>query len=231
MLSGLQTESRLAPRSARTRTADRCLSFTASMRMIVRVHNGTADGRTNAHMTDSSCFSVIDKVVVAVADNTDRCSAVQADHSHLSGGKTQGRVLAFLRHQLGAVAGRADHLAAVLRIKLNIVNHGTNRNQVQRQAVAHADLSLRAVHDSHADCEPFRCKDVGLLSVCVADQRDVRGSVRIIFDRGYLCRNVVLISLEIDDSVLSSVSAASVANGDLALVVSSVWTVYMVYKS
>ena len=84
VLSGLQTESRLAPRSARTRTADRCLSFTASMRMIVRVHNGTADCRTDAHVTFAAGLADVDQVVIAVSDDADRCAAQARYHSHFA---------------------------------------------------------------------------------------------------------------------------------------------------
>ena len=103
------------------------------MRMVIRVHNAAADGRTDTHVTFSSGFADIYKVVIAVAHNTYGRSAYERDLTHLTGGKTQGCVLIFLGHQLRAVACAADQLSAMLRIKLNIVYQCTDRDRRQRQ--------------------------------------------------------------------------------------------------
>ena len=109
-----------------------------------------------------------------------------------------------------------------MRIKLNIVDHGSDRDQGKRQAVSYADFCGRSVHDRVADLQALRCQDVALYAVFVADQSDVGCAVRIVLDADDLSGDAVLrISLEIDDSVLSSVSAAFMSDSDLALVVSS----------
>src|SRR5699024_7447373 len=118
LLSRLQTKSGLAPRCARTRTADTGLSFSTTMRMVVRVHNRTADGRTNTHVTLASCFTDVDQVVLSISYHTYSRSAVQRNHSHLSGGQTKGRVLAFLSHELRAVSCGTNHLSALARMQL-----------------------------------------------------------------------------------------------------------------
>ena len=80
---------------------------------------------------------------------------------------------------------------------------------------------MRAIHDFHAILQSFRSKDVSLLAVCIADQCDVCGSVGIVFDSDYSCRNIIFISLEIDNSVFSSVSAAAMSDGDFTLIVTA----------
>src|SRR5699024_7269987 len=87
LLSCLQTKCRLAPRCTRTRTSDTGLAFTTTMRMVVGVHNRTADCRSDTHVTLASSFTDVDKVVVAVANYADRSAAYKGNHSHLAGGK------------------------------------------------------------------------------------------------------------------------------------------------
>ncbi len=178
--------------------------------------------RTDAHVSLAACLTDVDQIVLAVAYNTDGCAALDRNHSHLAGRKTKGCILAFLSHELSCVAGCADHLAALAREELNVVNHSTDRDNGKREAVADMDFGFRAAHELHADLEAFRSEDVSLLAVCVADQSDVRGAVRIVLDRLDDCRDTVLrVALEIDDSVSASLSAPTEAACDLALVVAA----------
>ena len=52
-------------------------------------------------------------------------------------------------------------------------------------------------------------------------KRDVRGAVRIVFDRCDFSGDIVLVALEVYDTILIAVAAADVANGDTTVVVSS----------
>src|SRR5699024_8193385 len=107
------------------------------------------------------------------------------------------------------VSSGTNKLSAFSRIKLNVVYLCTNRNLRQRQAVSYSDLSLSSVHNSHTVCQSFRSKNVSFLSVCVADQRDVGASVRIVLDSDNCCRNSVFLSLEVYDSIFFLSSAAT----------------------
>ena len=104
-------------------------------------------------MSLTACFADIDQVVLAIADDTDCRAALDRDHSHLAGRKTQRSVLSFLRHELRAVAGCADHLSALARMHLNVVYHSTDRNAGEREAVPDFYFSLSAVLDRCTDRE------------------------------------------------------------------------------
>ena len=172
-------------------------------------------------MAFSSCLTNAEVLVVAVSYFADRGSAVHSYLSYFSGRKSYLSELAFLSHQLSSVSGCSYHLCAFARFELDVVDDSTERNVCQRQSVSYFDICLSSRFDHIADLEVFRCDDVSLFTVCVYDQSDVCAAVRVIFDRCYLCRDTVLLSLEVDDPVLGSVSAASVSDGDLASYVSS----------
>ena len=59
------------------------LTFTTTVRMVVRVHNRTADSRSDTHVTLTSCFTNVDQAVISVSYDTDRCSTNDWNHSHL----------------------------------------------------------------------------------------------------------------------------------------------------
>ena len=221
LLTSLVTKCRFAPRRARSGTADGCLTFTTTVRVIVGVHDAASNVRTDTHVADTASFAVVDQVVVDVSDDADRSSAVQRNHSHFAGGKTQGCVLAFLSHQLSTCAGAADHLAALAGMELDVVYHSTYRDLCKREAVADSHFSLRSVHDLHAVHEALGRKDICLLAVLIADQSDIRCSVGIVLNSDDSCGNAVFASLEIDDPVFPSASAAVMSHGDLTLVVTA----------
>ena len=119
---------------------DRALAFAAAVRVIVRVHDRTADGRADTHMTGTAGFADVDVLMIKVTDLADDCGAVHADQTNFAGGQTDLRKLCVLRHQLRGSTGGADELRAAARIQLNVVDDGTNRDVGDRQAVAGLDI-------------------------------------------------------------------------------------------
>src|ERR671916_311624 len=147
--------------------------------------NITAGLRPHAHVALAAGLAHGDVLVVGVADRADGRAALGADHAHLAGRQAQGRVVALLRHQLHAGAGRARELAAAPRLELDVVDHGADRHVRQRQRVADRDVGVRAGLDDHAGAQPVRREDVGLRAVGVVQQRDVGRPVRVVLDRGH----------------------------------------------
>ncbi len=46
-------------------------SFTTTMWMVIRVHNGTANCRSDSHVTFTSSFTDVDQVVIAISEQPD----------------------------------------------------------------------------------------------------------------------------------------------------------------
>ena len=191
------------------------------MWMVVGVHNRTTNGRSDTHVTFPSCFTDVDQVVLAVAYDADGCTTVDGYHSHLTRWHTQCSVFSFFCHKLCTVACGADQLASLACIQLYVVNQCTNRDILQRQAVAHMHLCFRTIHNNHAVRQTLWCKNICFFAVCIADQCDISGSVRIVLDSDHFCRNPVFPSLEINDSVFSLMSASAVSYCDLTLCITS----------
>ena len=103
-VSRLIAECGLAPRSAGTGSADRALALTAAVRVVVRVHDGAADGGSPTEVTVAACLTDLNILVVNVADLTDCCHAGGGNVSQLARGQTKKGVCAFLSHELCGVA-------------------------------------------------------------------------------------------------------------------------------
>ena len=147
MLSCLVTKRRLAPRCARARASDRGSAFAAAVRMVVRVHDGTADGGTDAHVALAAGFAEHDVGEVDVADLTDRSLAAEGDEPDLTAGETYLSVLAFLSHELSGVAGAADELSALAGEQLDAVDHRADGDVLEGDGVADLDIGALAGND------------------------------------------------------------------------------------
>ena len=121
-LTSLITHSRLAPGGNRTGTADRGAALTTTVRMVVGVHDGAADGGTDTHVTGTAGLADVDVLMVDVADLADDCDAVRADETDFAGRQTDLRILRVLGHQLGVVTGGADELCAAAGVDLDVVD-------------------------------------------------------------------------------------------------------------
>jgi hypothetical protein len=59
------------------------------------------------------------------------------------------------------------------------------------------------------------------LAVGVAQQSDVRGTVRVVFDTLDLGRDTILVATEVDNTVVLLVTTADVTGGDVTVVVTA----------
>ena len=221
VVSGLETESRLAPRCNRAGSADGRLAFTTAVRMVVGVHDRTSYGRSDALVTGASCLTEVNILMIDVAYLTDGSHAVKGDPSHLARGKSYESVTVLLAHELSHIAGRSYELSALAVIKLNVVDECTNGDISECKCVAGLDIRIGTGSYYVAYLEAVGSDDVSLLAVLVFNECDECASVRIILESLDNSINALLVSLEVDDPVLPSVSAASVTNSYVTVIVSA----------
>mgnify|MGYP004715940101 CR=1 FL=1 len=191
------------------------------MGVVVRVHNGTADGRTDAHVALAAGLTDVNVLVIDVADLADDSHAVRADDAHFAGGHTDLSVAVLLRHQLSSSTGGADELSALAGVHLNVVDDGTDRDVGDGQAVAGLDIGGGGRDDLVASLQADRSDDVALLAVLVLDESDERAAVGVILQAQDGRGDVHLVALEVDDAVLLLVAAAVMTDGDAAVAVAA----------
>src|SRR5690606_37742039 len=108
---------------------------------------------------------------------------------------------------------------AAAGLQLDVVNNGADRDVLQGQRVARLDIDPLARNDLVARLEALRRQDVGELAVVIADERNERGPVRIVFEPLDRRGHVELAPLEVDDAIALLVAAANVPAGLPAVIV------------
>src|SRR5476651_2695348 len=189
--------------------------------MVDRVHHHTANGRANTQPALRASLAELLQAVLAVADFADRGAAIDRDATHLAGAQTQRGVTRLASHQLNRGASAAGDLRALAGTQFDAVNGATHRDAAQLQAVASLDRRFVARDQTVAHRHALRRDDVTALAIGVAQQRDVRGAVRIIFNALDAGGNAFLVTLEVDDAVMLLVTAATLTHGDAAMMVAT----------
>ena len=102
------------------------------------------------------------------------------------------------------------------------MNHGSGWDVLQRQVVAWLDVGVCALLDAVTLLQLVWADDVTLLAIGVVQECNARGAVRVVLDVSYNCRNAILVvTTEVDNTVLTLVSSTDVASGYTALVVAT----------
>ena len=94
-------------------------------------------------------------------------------------------------------------------------------NLRQRQGIAHRGRGVLAALHLIARLQTDGGQNITLLAVGIMQQGNASCAVWIVLDRVDLGRYSILIATEVDDAVISLVSAATEASGGLALVVAA----------
>src|SRR5690606_6743131 len=95
------------------------------------------------------------------------------------------------------------------------------RDIAQRQRIADLDRCLATGHELVVYLCTLRRNDVTTLTVCVQQQGDMRGAIRIVLQALDAAGNAFLVALEVNDAVVLLGSAALVTRGDATVMVAS----------
>src|SRR6478672_1725964 len=202
-------------------TACSSTAFAATVRVVNRIHHHTTHRRTDA--TPAHCTGLADlaQVVFAIAHFADCRAAFDVHAAHFTGTQTDLSVCAFTRHQHDTRTGSTRHLRALARQHLYAMHRGADRDIANRQAVARLDRRFRAIHQLVTNGDALRRDDVLTLAIGIAQQCDMRGAVRIVFDTLDLGGDAILVATKIDDAIVLLVTTTDVTGGDVAVVVTA----------
>ena len=157
----------------------------------------------------------------SINSGDDGSHAVDCNVSQLAAGKTDKSHAVLLSHELSHVTSRTNHLSALTGVHLDVVDNGTNRDISQCKSVAGLDISVAACANGVADLQAVRSDDISLLAVLIGNESDESRSVRIVLKSGNSSVHALLISLAVDNTILLSVAAADMSNGDSAVAVAA----------
>jgi len=202
-------------------TATTCASLTTTMWVIYGVHNNTADSWADTQPTTTSSLTDIDACVVVVSDNAYGGATTHENLAKLTRGQTKESISSLFCHQLSASACGAYELPTLTGFHLDVVNHGTQRHCRKRHGVSGNDIRRGCADYLHPRLEAFGSEDVSLLSICIMKESDARRSVWIVFYRRYIRGYAVLIALEVNKTVPTLMSTATMAAGDTSKVVAA----------
>src|SRR5690606_10801217 len=220
---------RCAPR-ADGLTALASATFTTTVRVIDRVHGHATDGR--ADTTPAHCTGLADltQAVFFVADFANGGTAIDMNAADFTGAQANLSVGAFTCQQHGGCTGRTGQLRALARQHLDAVNGCTDRDVADGQRVAGADGSILTGHQRCTHFQATRSDDVATFAVGIAQQCDMRGAVGVVFQALNLGGNAVLVATEVHQTVVLLVTTATMAHGDVAVVVAAGTTLLLFEK-
>src|SRR6185369_14749697 len=210
----------LTPRVNR-HTAFASAAFATTVRVIDRVHGDTTNRRADTTPTLGTGFTDLAQIVLFVTDFTDGGAALDVHPTNFAGAQTDLGIGAFASQQLSRSTSGASHLSPLAGQHFNAADGRTDRNVTDRQSITRLDRRLGAADDRLADYHAFIGDDVATLAIGVNHQRDVRGTVRIVFQTFDLTRNAVLVALEIDNAIGLLVTTTLVTDGNPTIVVAA----------
>src|SRR5690606_35657049 len=201
-------------------------SFTTTVRVIDRVHGNATYRRTDTTPAHGTGFADLTQAVFFVSDFAYGCTAVDVNAADFAGAQAHLSISTFTRHQDSRCASGAGHLCTLARKHFDAVDGGTDRYIADGQRVARADGSIQARQQNCANLKATGSDDVATLAVCVAQQCDVRSTVGVVFKAFDLRGDAVLVATEIDQAVVLLVTAATMANGDVTVIVAARTTLF-----
>lgn len=196
-------------------------AFAATVRVVDRVHGHATNRRADTAPTHCTGLADLAQAVFFVTDFTDGGTAFDVHTADFTRAQTHLSVGAFAGQQDGGSAGRTDHLGTLAGQHFDAVNRRTHRDVADRQRVAGADRGFDARDQRGAHFQAARSDDVATLAVGVAQQSDVRRTVRVVFQTLDLRGDAILVATEVDDTVVLLVTAATVADRDVTVVVTA----------
>jgi hypothetical protein len=221
LISGLVSKSGLAPRSNRTGTTDGGFTLTTTVGVITGVHYRTANCGTPTHVTLAAGLTVVNVCVLRIGYLTYGCHALFGYVTKLTGGKAEKSHSVLTSHELSHVTSGTCKLCALTGVELYVVNNGTNGDVYEGKCVTGLNVGIRSADYSIAYRKTDRSDNVALYAILILNEGDECRTVRIVFLGENGCGDSETVSLEIDNSVLSSVTAATMTNGDSTVAVAT----------
>ena len=188
-----------------------CSTFPSTVWVIHRVHHNTSNSWADTFPALSACLTHVHIHVFAVADYTDSGQAFDAHFANFTRLQLELCVVLIFGHQLNRCSSTSGQLGPFALLQFHAVETCPNRNSINGQRIACADISRRTADHFISNFQSVWVDDVALLSINILQKGDASASVRIIFDRNYFGRYTCFVALEIDNPIASTNTLAFLA--------------------
>ena len=112
-------------------------------------------------------------------------------------------------------------MGALSRQHFDAVDRRTDGDVADRQRVPGTDRGFDTRDQRCAYFQTARGDDVAALTVGIAQECNVRGTVRVVFETLDLGRDPILVATEVNQAIVLLVTAATMADRDVAVVVTA----------
>src|SRR6266436_4256399 len=155
---------RLPPGRYRIAPARR-LAFSATMRMVNRIHRHAAYVRSDTAPAGAAGFAQRDIFVLDIPNLSDCGPAFNRHSPYFARRHAQLRVSTLLGQQLSEGSGSARHLPAFAGTHFNIVNLRTQRDVANRQSISGKNVRVLSAGDRLSHFQAGRSDNITLLAV------------------------------------------------------------------
>ena len=114
--------------------------------------------------------------------------------------------------------------------QLNVMNYSTDRDVFKRKCVTNLRRRIRSRHQSATYLQSIRSNDISFFTISIKQQSDTSRTVRIIFNCFNDCWNTVFISLEINNTEFSLMTATDIAHCHFTYMVTTTSRTLSIYK-
>ncbi len=187
-------------------------TFATTHGVIYRVHYNTTVARTSAQVSIATCFTAHFQVMLSIGHHTYRSTASLQYHTHFTRGHFNDGILIVARHQFSITTCTANHLGTLTRTQFDIVNESTERNFGQQQRIANFGGNAFAGLNFLTHFQTLRSHNITLLTISIYHQSDTAGTVGVILYRFHGSGDVILIALEVDNTIQTFVTTTYVAH-------------------
>eukprot|EP00828_Plagiopyla_frontata_P018949 TRINITY_DN2422_c0_g2_i3.p2 TRINITY_DN2422_c0_g2~~TRINITY_DN2422_c0_g2_i3.p2 ORF type:complete len:257 (+),score=-9.23 TRINITY_DN2422_c0_g2_i3:217-987(+) len=199
-------------------------TFTTTHRMVNRVHRHTTYVRTFARITFSTGLTQFNVHQFPVTHGTDCSTALKMYHPYLTARQLDLGITVVFTTQNSALTSGSYQFSPATGTQFDVVDRHTYRNVFDLESVTRLKFSLGAAHDHIANLETSWSDDVRFHTVSIADQRNIRGTIRIVLNALHCCRNVILGSFEVDHTVTALVAAPTKTRSNTPRVITVSYT-------
>ncbi len=185
-------------------------SFTATMRMVDRIHGHSTNGWASSHPACTASLADLDIFVVDIADLAHSRPTILMDLANFTRRQAHLSVFTLFGNQLARRTAGPDKLPALTQFDFKIMYGGSKRHVSKRQVVSRAYISLFTCHNRVADIQVHRPENISLDAIFVVQQGNMRRTIRIILNSLDEGLDIQFLALEVDFSQVTLMAATSV---------------------